>query len=456
MCVLIPALVLLLSLPGLAIAEDTPTAADGPALQRLIDGGGAVRLERRTYRIANTLTIDLDKSGFTSISGNGVARIVMAGPGPALRFVGTHMKSAAPADFEPRVWERQRMPLVDGVEIIGDHPESVGIEAVGTMQLTITRTRLQGLLHGIHLVKNNRNIVISDCHIYDNRGIGVFYDDVNLHQSNVVGCHISYNKQGGIVTRGGMVRNLQIGTCDIEANQDPKGPPAANILLDSTGGSTGEVAIVGCTVQHGDAAPNSANIRILGKGVTERQTDTEEGHVTIGENVLSDVRVNIELKHARGVTITGNTFWMGYDYNLLVEDSSNIVVGPNNMDRNPRYAHSKAETSTGAVLFRRTRDSTITGLHVNGNWHAPAAVGFEDCSRLNITGLTVLDSDNVNLLLKDVSHSLVSGCLIRDDRKDAKSTSLKVTGGGGNLIRDNLFGRPPETDPKSAFPIPRD
>jgi hypothetical protein len=370
----------------------------------------------------------------------------MAGPGPALRFVGTHFKSADPPNFEPRVWQNQRMPLVDGLEIIGDHAESIGIEAVGTMQLTITRTRMQGLLHGIHLVKNNRNILIADCHIYDNRGIGIFYDNVDLHQSNVVGSHISYNKGGGIVTRGGMVRNLQVGTCDIEANHDTKGAPTANILLDSTGGSTGEVAITGCTIQHADNAPNSANIRVIGKGVAQNQTDTEEGHITIGDNVLSDVRINIDLHYARGVTITGNTFWMGFDHNLVVEDSSNIIVGPNNMDRNPRYAHSRAETSTGSVIFRRTRDSTISGLHINGNWHDPAALAFEDCSRINITGLTILDSDNINLLFKDVTNSRISGCLIRDDRPDAKSISLKTIGGKGNQISENLLGRPAQID----------
>ncbi|MGH7959651.1 MAG: hypothetical protein ACREH8_21935 [Opitutaceae bacterium] len=36
-------------------------------------------------------------------------------------------------------------------------------------------------------------------------------------------------------------------------------------------------------------------------------------------------------------TFTGNTFWMGFAHDLLVEDSSNVVVGPNNLDRNPRY-----------------------------------------------------------------------------------------------------------------------
>ena len=29
--------------------------------------------------------------------------------------------------------------------------------------------------------------------------------------------------------------------------------------------------------------------------------------------------------------------------------------------------------TTGAVVFRRTNDSTISGLHINGTWHAPAA-----------------------------------------------------------------------------------
>jgi len=428
-------------------------ADDTAALQRMLDGGGAIRLGRGIYRITRPLTIDLDRVGVTSITGDGVARIVMAGPGPALRFIGTHFKSAAPAHFEPRVFLNQRMPMVDGLEIVGEHPESVGIEAAGTMQLTISRTRMSGLLHGIHLIKNNRNILIADCHIYHNRGIGVFYDNVDLHQSNIVGSHISYNNGGGIVTRGGAVRNVHIGTCDIEANQDADGPPTANVLIDCTGGSAAEVAITGCTIQHGSVAAGSANIRVIGQGVMagKNAAPTQEGHVTIGDNVLSDVKTNIELQHCRGVTITGNTFWMGFEQHLLVQDSSNIVVGPNNMDRNPRYAHSKAETATGAVVFRRTNDSTVTGLHVNGAWHAPAAVSFEDCARLNINGLTILDSDNTNLLLQNVSHSRVSNCLIRDDRPDAKSLTLKVAGGTGNLLAGNLLGRPAEVDPAALL-----
>jgi hypothetical protein len=418
-------------------------ADDTAAIRRAIAAGGAVRLGRGVYRITAPLVIDLDKLGVTSLSGDGVATLVMAGPGPAIHLVGTHSRSAAPEDFEERVWQNQRMPLVDGLEVVGAHERAEGLRAEGTMQTTITRCRFQRLLHAVHLAGNNRNVAISDCHIYENRGIGVFYDAVNLHQSNIVGCHISYNRGGGIVTRGGNVRNIHIGTCDIEANHDPKGPPTANVLIDCTGGSTGEVAITGCTIQHTATAPGSANVRILGRGderLGGEPRKTQEGHVTIVGNILSDVKVNVELIQCRGVTLTGNTFWMGFEHNLVALDCREVVVGPNTMIRNPRYAHSKAETSTGSVVFRRCHDCTVQGLHSSGARHDPAAITLEACSRFNVSGCTILDSDNIGLLLDDVRDSRVSDCLIRDDRQGATSTPLEVRRGGGNQLADNLVG----------------
>ncbi len=238
------------------------------ALQQMIDSGiGHIRLPKGIYRISKPIVVDLQKRGYTSISGDGVARIDMAGPGPALKFVGTHFKSADPDGFEQEVWDQERMPLVDGLAIVGAHPEAVGIQAVGTMQLTITRVHVRKALHGIHLVQDNRNVVVADCHLYENRGIGVYYDGVNLHQSNITGCHISYNDGGGIVSRAGDVRNIHITGCDIESNMSPRSPPTANVLIDCTGSEngTGEVAITGCTIQHNNPSPGSANIRIIGR-----------------------------------------------------------------------------------------------------------------------------------------------------------------------------------------------
>jgi len=96
---------------------------------------------------------------------------------------------------------------------------------------------------------------------------------------------------------------------------NPDEPPTANVFLDSTDSvnGTGEVAITGCTIQHGNRSKGCANIRIVGKTQpTKDMPLVRQGHVTITGNVLSDVQVNIHLKDCRGVTIQGNTFWEGY------------------------------------------------------------------------------------------------------------------------------------------------
>jgi hypothetical protein len=295
--------------------------------------------------------------------------------------------------------------------------------------------------HAVHLTVRNRNVLITDCHFYHNRGVGVFLDGVNLHQINIIGSHISYNARGGVVSRGGNVRNIHIGTCDIESNMETNAPPTANILLDSTGGSVGEVAITGCTVQHNNPSPDSANIRVLGRGFDtglERRTgsaDTQEGNITISGNVFSDVQVNIHLKDARGVAITGNTFWQGYRHDLLVENCAAVVIGANNFDRNPRYNYGNTQQANNGIVIRDSRDCTLSGLHVSGVWRQPAAVVVERCDRMHISGCTILDSDNAGMILTDVTRSRVSGLLIRDDRKDAPPfRPLVVTGGKDNRI----------------------
>ncbi|MCA9206504.1 MAG: hypothetical protein KDA59_25800, partial [Planctomycetales bacterium] len=98
---------------------------DTAAIQKAVDSmTGAIRFPKGTYRLTQPVVIDLDRVGYTSLSGDGVAKIVMAGPGPAFRFVGTHFKSADPGGFEDNVWDRQRMPLVDGLAIHGEHEEA--------------------------------------------------------------------------------------------------------------------------------------------------------------------------------------------------------------------------------------------------------------------------------------------------------------------------------------------
>lgn len=442
---------------GSCYAVDLASVADGkadatPVLQQAIDSGtGNITLPKGTYRLSQSLVIDLDKVGHTGINGGGAARLLMAGAGPALKFLGTHTEgSADPKSVKPNVWDRQLMPLVDGLEIVGEHAEADGIEAEGTHQITITRTNINNCRHAVHLVNRNRNILIDACHFYKNSGIGVFYDNVNLHQSNIVGTHISYCNGGGIVNHGGNVRNLHIGTCDVESNMSADSPPTANIWLDSTGGSIGEVAITGCTIQHSSKAPGCANIRIEGAGddpALERRTGgkfTREGNVTITGNVFSDIQLNVHIKDSRGVTVTGNTFWEGFQHDLLIESSSHIVVADNNFDRNPRYAVNGFNAAEdNGIVIKGSSELMFQGNVISGVMRKRAAVDISDCSRLNIASNSIFDSEGIGMLLENVSQSLVSDNIIRDDRAvevRSKEPSLKVTGGKDNMIGSNMLG----------------
>ena len=413
------------------------------AIRQMLRKDGSVTFPRGVFRITETIVIDLDAVGPVAIAANGNATLRMDGAGPALKFVGTHAGTAAPRTVKPNVWEKQRTPTVSGLEIVGGHAEADAIEADGTMQVTIDRVTIRECRHGIHLVKRNRNVLISACHIYNNRGIGVFLDHVNQHQTNIVGSHISYCRQGGVVSVGGDVRNVHISGCDIEGNMSADNKPTANVLLDSTGGSIAEVAITGCTIQHESPSPGSANVRILGEGVGALKNvpgKTKEGHVVITGNVFSDVKINIDVQNARGVTITGNTFWMGYEHNLKVTNSEHIVVGPNDFQRNPRYDYGDATTTNNAILFRDCADCTLTGLHVHGVRGVDAAVTLEKCRRFNVVGCTILDCEAIGLHLKDVNDSRVSDCMIRHDPQvGEQAKSIVVEGGKGNLFADNVF-----------------
>ncbi len=419
-------------------------ADDSEAFQRAIDSGrGDIRVPRGTYRFTKTVVADMDRVGPMSITGSGTATIIMAGPGPALKLVGTHGGTASPSTVDDNVRRNQRMPIVSGLEIVGAAPQACGIEADGTMKATLSKLLIRNMLHGIHLTKRNRNVIISDCHIYENRGIGVYLDGVNLHQINVGNSHVSYNDGGGIVQRGGDVRNLQIGNCDIEGNMGRKMPATANVLIDATGGSIGEIAITGCTIQHDHTASDSANIRIIGAGEPRpsyAKGELRGGNVTITGNILSDVQTNVHLRKVRGVTIVGNTLWKGYANDLLVEGSSSVVVGHNVFDRNPRYHYGDGATANRGLIFRDCDNVILAGLQIQSVIGNKAGLLLERCRHFNISGCTILDADNCGIFMDDVEDTIISGCLVRGRAGQSDDgLAVSIRKGQGNLITGNIF-----------------
>ncbi|MEQ9406172.1 MAG: right-handed parallel beta-helix repeat-containing protein [Fuerstiella sp.] len=386
------------------------------ALQRQIDSGHGNLLlgQDAILRITRPLVFDLARHGRVAVKATGGVTIVMDGPGPALRFLGTHEGTASPKSFKPATWN-ERMPIISGIEILGNHDEADGIELVQTVEAIVSKVSVRWCRHGIHLVVRNRNVQISDCHLYENSGVGIYLDDVNLHQINVDSSHISYNRQGGIVVRDGNVRNLQVSGCDIEGNMPADDTPTktANILIDVSGSpetrslSVAEVSVTGCTIQHsanyssaGDTtvAPGGANIRLAGKQIYPIDS------VTISGNVLSDTTTNIDINHAHDVAISANNFFAPQPSNLHVSNSQRVVVSGNTF--NPRQF-----VRPGTITFEDCSDCIIANSTLHRFTTDAGALVLERCHGFLMNGLSFTDCGS-GIVLRHTTDTTINGCRV--------------------------------------------
>ncbi len=397
-------------------------------LQRLIDESeGNLILKAGIYRISASLCFPLQQKQSTIIRApHGPVTLVMDGPGPALKITGSHEGTASPKTFDYPTWN-ERMPMIEGIEIIGNHPKADGIALVRCVQPSITRVAIRWCRHGIRLVERNRNVVISDCHLYENSGAGLYLDDVNLHQINVSNSHISYNRAGGIVVKDGNVRNLHITGCDLEGNMPADDTPtaAANILLDVSGfpndktRSIAEVAITGCTIQHSSnysgpsyesLAPGGANIRIFGKEIWPIDS------VTITGNVISDTSVLIDINTATDIAINGNTFFAPNPDFLHATNCKRLNLGGNTF--NPRQFN-----RPGRLVFKECEASIISNCTFHALGEENGAISLSRCNNMILSdniisqgksGLLIEKSKNITVRNWSVS-GIPEGELIRQD-----------------------------------------
>src|SRR5690606_24200391 len=98
---------------------------------------------------------------------------------------GNHEGSALPASVHDQVWSKEKFFVMESLEILGAHEQAGGIQLVGLMQPVVRNCLLRDLRYGIHLSTRNRNVLLQGNHIYHGRRIGVYLDEVNLHQINI-------------------------------------------------------------------------------------------------------------------------------------------------------------------------------------------------------------------------------------------------------------------------------
>jgi Pectate lyase superfamily protein len=415
------------------------------------DGGdGLLEFPRGDYRITRTISFDMSKTGRLAIHGSGgTAKLRMHGAGPVFEFVGHHGGTADPTSFKPDVWQLERMPMIDQIEIEGAHPEADGVRFVGVMQPTLSGVLIRRVRHAVHITQRCRNVLISQCHIYHNTGIGVWLDRVNLHQTNIVGNHISYCRLGGIRIENSEIRNLQITGNDIEYNNyrafnmpEAADVPTAEIFIDCSQSGTVREGTISSNTLQATYSPNGANIRIIG-GPSEQSHHV--GMWCISGNLIGSQATNVHLTLTRGVTFEGNYVYSGHHRNLLAEDCRNLVIGANCFGHNPDYK--EKELCTGIRLVH-CKNCTLTGLQIQdaqaGEHTVTDVVPIQRlglvelirCRQMTLTGLQILEGSPFGLYVEDCSETMLTGCTLLDTREHKQTqASIKWTGEGhGNAI----------------------
>jgi len=432
---------------------------DSSAIEHALNqGDGTLEFPRGDYRITRPILVELAKhSRFAASGAGGTAKILMEGPGPAFDLRGTHTTSADPTSFRKDEWLRERMPTLTQLEIEGRHPEADGVRINGLVQTTLSGVLIRQVRNAVHITNRARNVLIANCHIYHNTGIGVWLEHLNLHQINIVGSHISYNRLGGIRVFESEIRNFQITGCDIEYNNnrafkiaDADGEPTAEIYIDcGEKGTIREGTISSCTIQ-ATYSPNGANIRMIGSQSPESQ---KAGMWCITGNVIGSQATNVHLSNCRGVTLDGNLIYSGHERNLLIERCKHIVVGSNCFSHNPDYK--EQELCTG-IRIVDSDSCTFTGVQIQDGQagkHTVAGVvpiqrdGLIEilrCNRIVLTGVQVLEGSPVAILLEDCNDTQLTGCSILDTRETPLTeASIRWKGTGrGNLIAISRINRP--------------
>lgn len=442
------------------------TTDDTDALQHALnDGDGILRLNKGTYRITRPLVIDLTKSGYGAVRGEaGTSRIIMTGAGPAIRVLGDHQGTAKPSSYKDQTWSKERFPTISGLEILGEHPEAVGIELRKTTKCVISQVLVRRCKYGVHLVERNRDFILADAHLYDNHEIGVFFDRCNLHQAIIHGCHISWNKYAGIKSLGGDLHNFQIVGNDIEYNNMTatlngmkaadkpdisQHPGGSEILLDAREGIASEVTISGNTIQ-ATIQSGGANIRIIGAEVerpqpadsgTTRKADTAH-LINITGNVLGSQGRAVEMSYASRITITGNTIYDSADLSIFAKHSSGIVVGANTIT----WRGLDAEPTKDGLRFEDCDNVLVSGLAAqrlcSGSAERGAAVMLVRCRDCGVSDCQILDPLYRGIELEDSLRCRVANNTIVDRRaKPSMRQAVRVSGNSRfNLIAGNIVG----------------
>lgn len=282
------------------------------ALQSVLNNSnGLVVFPKGTFILNSSLTIDTSK--VKMIVGNG-ATLKVTGDFPALIVQGNPTSNnwtADPDSMNATQIEDDSSTIISGLKITSTNSdEGTGIVLTNTWTVIVRNCYIYYINAGIEVRGRNRNIIIDGNNIYQCASYGIIYsEDSNVHQTNIIGNHISYTQICVYFRETAQTANVQITGNDIEIATWPAGSLTSSrcLVIDYQKTSNtlfSEFEIVGNTIQGHeysdgliDIMSNNANYPIE--------------NISISGNQISNVKSGgyaIKLKNCHNIAIGHNTY----------------------------------------------------------------------------------------------------------------------------------------------------
>lgn len=328
---------------------------DTQALQNAINTNSSIVFpEGSVFRITESIIIDIEN---ISLFDGCNSKFIVDGDFPAFVLSGslTTGMSSNPTALTDQIKEDESAFVFRNCKIIGtsEATGNAGIRLTGCFKSNINHCYFYGLTDGIEIENYNRDLILSNNHIYAMSRYGVHIKPTaNLHQFNLVDNMISYCQYCIFMNNPDQIANWQCVGNDIEISTYPdislQNQRCIMINSDSAkSGQLSEIEIVGNTIQghsqstdiievNGGANRYIQLISICGNQISNTVngsgiTLSKVNNITINGNTFSTISngVCVEIANSKNIAITGNTFDNVGSFVTIDSQSQNVVIASN-------------------------------------------------------------------------------------------------------------------------------
>ncbi|MGE6487453.1 hypothetical protein [Paenisporosarcina sp. NPDC076898] len=340
---------------------------DTKALQEAARQHGIISLESgKTYLISST--IELNPAIAKGIQGNN-AKILLDADLPAFHLKGNKTDGGA-RPTENVGLEDEFSFVIDSLHVFSRDHRGTALILDGSFGVIVTKSHFYNLKKGIELINKNRNVIISENHLWNLAEYGIHYNNANVHQSILTNNHISY-AEIALFFENGDVHNTQIMGNDIEVgylkNNDTRS--AIQVVCDKPKTQFSQSQIVGNSIEdHFLAKEGIINFysKTFGPSSADSNLAPYVGMIEIMGNELSGSSKALVLENINDITINSNTF------KLISEVFISIFTGGEGINMSGNiFSGREGKNYGGKILHvegaKAGINSTLRFLNFNNN-----------------------------------------------------------------------------------------